>query len=223
MPYICGYHIHFANVLRLSVESCEKPSHSGTNHELSHHFIWYHFTRQRGRLCGYYVDVPAQHFYEQDPFFYYPRWNDKAFGAAADVVATVAMCVFLTSANTGIVRTSSLLRSLMHLVINRGILVTLAQVVMLIVFFTSTTRLYWVPIHINTTKLYVNTFFAMLNARTPPEEKYGAHIDMSSSMSTTKHGAMSQTDSSFEVTKFADLNNRTGAIKVTTTSAVADM
>ncbi|KAJ7912307.1 hypothetical protein B0H13DRAFT_2327475 [Mycena leptocephala] len=149
---------------------------------------------------------------------------NKAFGAAADVVATIAMCMFLKSADTGIRRTSSLLRSLMHLVINRGLLVTFAQILMLIVFFTSTHQLYWVAVHINTTKLYVNTFFAMLNARTPPEANH-MHIGMSG-VSSTKSGTITQTDSSFEVTKFPDFGNHdggVGTIKVTTTSTVADI
>ncbi|KAJ6582348.1 hypothetical protein B0H19DRAFT_929436, partial [Mycena capillaripes] len=82
----------------------------------------------------------------------------KALGAAADVVATVAMCIFLKSAQTGIRQTSSLFRTLMYLVINRGLLVTLAQLLTSIVFFACTPHLYWVAFHINTTKLYVNTF-----------------------------------------------------------------
>ncbi|KAJ7802599.1 hypothetical protein B0H14DRAFT_3154942, partial [Mycena olivaceomarginata] len=113
----------------------------------------------------------------------------KAFGAAADVVATIAMFIFLKSADTGIRQTSSLLRSLMYLVLNRGLLVTLAQVLTLIVLFTSISHLYWVAVHINTTRLYVNTFFAMLNARTPPESNDGLHISMGGGF-TTRSGAV---------------------------------
>ncbi|KAF7291118.1 hypothetical protein MIND_01254900 [Mycena indigotica] len=106
----------------------------------------------------------------------------KGFGAAADIVATVALCIFLKEAKTGISKTSSLLRSLMHLVINRGILVTLAQFLLLITFFASSGHLYWLAVHINTTKLYVCTFFGMLNARTTLQERYAAgsaHMSMS--------------------------------------------
>ncbi|KAJ7743998.1 hypothetical protein B0H14DRAFT_3897606, partial [Mycena olivaceomarginata] len=113
----------------------------------------------------------------------------KAFGAAADVVATIAMFIFLKSADTGIRQTSSLLRFLMYLVLNRGLLVTLAQVLTLIVLFTSISHLYWVAVHINTTRLYVNTFFAMLNARTPPESNDGLHISMSGGF-TTRSGTV---------------------------------
>ncbi|KAJ6614980.1 hypothetical protein B0H10DRAFT_2042809 [Mycena sp. CBHHK59/15] len=105
----------------------------------------------------------------------------KGFGAAADIVATIAMCMFLKSADTGITRTSSLLKSLMHLVINRALLVTAAQILLLITFFASAGHLYWLAVHINTTKLYVNTFFAMLNARTPLQEEHATgHITLGS-------------------------------------------
>ncbi|KAF9267168.1 hypothetical protein L218DRAFT_722175 [Marasmius fiardii PR-910] len=73
----------------------------------------------------------------------------KGFGSVTDIVAT----------------TSIVIRSLIHYVVNRGILVTLVQTLLLITFFTSPTKLYWLAFHINVTKLYANTFFAMLNGR----------------------------------------------------------
>ncbi|KAJ7832486.1 hypothetical protein B0H13DRAFT_2370921 [Mycena leptocephala] len=95
--------------------------------------------------------------------------------AAADILATVAMCLFLKSADNGITRPSSLLSSLMHLIINRGILVTAAQILLLVTFFATPNHLYWIAVHINTTKLYVNTFFGMLNARTALVERSMQH------------------------------------------------
>ncbi|KAJ7872487.1 hypothetical protein B0H14DRAFT_2721836 [Mycena olivaceomarginata] len=95
--------------------------------------------------------------------------------AAADILATVAMCLFLKSADDEIIRPSSLLRSLMHLIINRGILVTAAQILLLVTFFGTPNHLYWMAVHINTTKLYVNTFFGMLNARTALVERSMKH------------------------------------------------
>jgi len=95
----------------------------------------------------------------------------RGFGAGADIIATIAMCMFLRSAKTGITRTSSMLQSLMHLIINRAILVTAAQTLLLITFFTTSEHLYWLAVHINTTKLYVNTFFGMLNARSAFQDR----------------------------------------------------
>ncbi|KAJ7768661.1 hypothetical protein DFH07DRAFT_1058312 [Mycena maculata] len=151
---------------------------------------------------------------------------NKAFGAAADIVATIAMCLFLTGAETGIKRTSSLLRSLIHLVINRGLLVTFAQILMLVLFFASTTHLYWLAVHINTTKLYVNTFFAMLNARTSYLDTVsGPHISMGG-LSSARSATVVHTASVDEVKKFSGMNHNSytmDAIKVTTTSTVADI
>ncbi|KAJ6458532.1 hypothetical protein C8R45DRAFT_1183546 [Mycena sanguinolenta] len=153
---------------------------------------------------------------------------NKAFGAGADAIATIAMCMFLKSADTGMnrrVSTSSLLRSLMHLVINRGLLVTFGQTLMLILFFTSTGHLYWVAVHINTTKLYVNTFFAMLNARASILDAYSPHISKGG-LSSVRTETVVRRESSHEFQKFSGLdidNFGMDAIKVTTTSTVAEM
>jgi hypothetical protein len=75
------------------------------------------------------------------------------------------MCIFLTSARTGIPETNALLTKLMRFIIHRGALVTLFQTVLLITFYAMPDRLVWAAIHLNTTKLYATTFFAMLNGR----------------------------------------------------------
>ncbi|KAG7085622.1 hypothetical protein E1B28_003171 [Marasmius oreades] len=97
----------------------------------------------------------------------------KGFGSITDVVATSAMCFLLSSANPGVSsQTRGVIRSLIHYVVNRGILVTLIQTLLLITFFTSPTKLYWLAFHINVTKLYANTFFAMLNGREQIKQKH---------------------------------------------------
>ncbi|KAF8591016.1 hypothetical protein K439DRAFT_1126615 [Ramaria rubella] len=95
----------------------------------------------------------------------------KGFGAVTDIGATIAMCTFLASSRTGMNRTNSMIKSLIHFVVNRGALVTLIQTLLLIMFFAVPTRLYWLAFHINVTKLYVNTFFAMLNGRSHLHQK----------------------------------------------------
>ncbi|KAJ7046131.1 hypothetical protein C8F04DRAFT_340054 [Mycena alexandri] len=112
----------------------------------------------------------------------------KGFGAAADIVATIAMCLFLSAADTGLTRTSGMLKTIMHLFINRGILVTIAQIGLLITFFATSNHLYWLAFHVNTTKLYVNTFFAMLNARNSVRS---AHGQVSRMTESTNHGGVS--------------------------------
>ncbi|KAF8144930.1 hypothetical protein K438DRAFT_2100370 [Mycena galopus ATCC 62051] len=151
---------------------------------------------------------------------------NKGFGAAADIVATISMCMFLKSADTGIKRTSSMLKSLMHLVINRGLLVTAAQILLLITFFATAGHLYWLAVHINTTKLYVNTFFGMLNARTSLQERFATgHMSISGD-TTANSQRFSAVPKMAAREKFGDLDTQDypmGAIRVTTSSTVANI
>ncbi|KAF8186641.1 hypothetical protein BJ912DRAFT_1060116 [Pholiota molesta] len=101
----------------------------------------------------------------------------KGFSALADILATIAMCIFLKSARGGIKRTNSLLDALMRVIMTRGLLVTLTQTLLVISFYALPTDLTWMAFHINVAKLYVNTFFAMLNSRDHLKEK---HLGVSS-------------------------------------------
>jgi len=89
----------------------------------------------------------------------------KGSGAITDIVATTAMCIYLTSSKTGIPETTGVLNKLIRFIIHRGALVTLIQTFLLISFYAAPDRLYWMSFHVNVTKLYANTFFAMLNGR----------------------------------------------------------
>ncbi|KAJ3558699.1 hypothetical protein NM688_g760 [Phlebia brevispora] len=89
----------------------------------------------------------------------------KGFGAVTDILATVAMCTLLASARTGMSGTNSVIKSLIQYIVHRGVLVTLIQTLLLITFHAAPTHLYWLAFHVNVTKLYANTFFAMLNGR----------------------------------------------------------
>ncbi|KAF5349989.1 hypothetical protein D9756_009084 [Leucocoprinus leucothites] len=67
----------------------------------------------------------------------------KGAGAVTDILATVAMCLFLESAKTGMNGTNGLLESLMQFVIHRGALVTMVQVLLLITFYALPNQLTW--------------------------------------------------------------------------------
>ncbi|KIP07113.1 hypothetical protein PHLGIDRAFT_106054, partial [Phlebiopsis gigantea 11061_1 CR5-6] len=89
----------------------------------------------------------------------------KGFGALTDVMATTAMCILLTTSRTGFGRTDTLINTLIQYFAQRGLLVTLVQVIIMIVFFAAPHNVYWFSFHVNMTKLYANTFFSMLNGR----------------------------------------------------------
>jgi len=120
----------------------------------------------------------------------------KGFGTAADILATTAMCIFLTSSRTGLAETNSLLTKLMRFIIHRGALVTLFQTALLISFYAWPNHLYWAPFHLNVTKLYANTCFAMLNGRQHLKPKsdasrFSSSMSASVSMSTFEVKSMS--------------------------------
>ncbi|KAJ2930774.1 hypothetical protein H1R20_g6309, partial [Candolleomyces eurysporus] len=100
----------------------------------------------------------------------------KGFNALTDILATIAMCMFLTNQKGGIERTNSLLSQVMLFVIQRGILVTLIQVLVLVTFLAAPGNLAWLALHMNVTRLYANTFFAMLNGRSQLREKHTGTI-----------------------------------------------
>jgi len=89
----------------------------------------------------------------------------KAPAALADFIATCSLCLSLGYARTGVRATDSVIKTLTGFVIQRGVLVTVIQTALLIVFCTSPSHLYWLGFHANVTRVYANTFFAMLNGR----------------------------------------------------------
>ncbi|KAF9005065.1 hypothetical protein BDQ17DRAFT_1353712 [Cyathus striatus] len=89
----------------------------------------------------------------------------KGFSAAADIIATISVCLFLDSARTGMIQMNAALNTLMKYIIQRGTLVTLIQTVLLITFYATPKSVVWFSFHIIIPKLYTNTFFAMLNGR----------------------------------------------------------
>lgn len=109
----------------------------------------------------------------------------KGWASIADIVATAAMCMWLTHSRTGIKETNTLLSKLMRFVVQRGILVTTIQVLLLVTFTAVPHSLAWFALHMNVTKLYANTFFAMLNGRHNLRDNQGKAVISSFSVSTT--------------------------------------
>jgi hypothetical protein len=115
----------------------------------------------------------------RDPMFTLFFGLQKGFSAITDIIATVALCTYLSASRTGIDRTNSLIKSLMEYTIQRGTLVTLIQTVLVVMFFAAPGHVYWLAVHINLTKLYANVFFAILNARNTLHKKHGMNLTTS--------------------------------------------
>jgi len=88
--------------------------------------------------------------------------GSKGFAALFDILSTITMCVYLKEPEAAVqVGTRHLMRTLRILFLNRGALVTIAQIMLVIVNWAFHGELYWITPHLLVTRLYVNTFFAM--------------------------------------------------------------
>ncbi|KAF9062509.1 hypothetical protein BDP27DRAFT_1336528 [Rhodocollybia butyracea] len=89
----------------------------------------------------------------------------KGASSVTDILATATFCWSLDASKTGVKRTDSIIKRLISYIIQRGIVVTAIQTLFLLLFFLTESHTYWLALHVNVTRLYANTFFAMLNGR----------------------------------------------------------
>ncbi|KAJ7863185.1 hypothetical protein B0H13DRAFT_2354329 [Mycena leptocephala] len=141
--------------------------------------------------------TPHYNFYFQLVF-----GASKGANAVCDILATIMMCKFLTDSKTGVKSTSNLLDALAGFFMNRGAAVMLIQVFTFIMFFAFQNPQYWLAPHLILTKLYVNTFFAILNSRSYLREKHlGTHVSSfvvnTGNTGSTQVGAMEKGSHSF--------------------------
>ncbi|KAJ6540551.1 hypothetical protein B0H19DRAFT_1175835 [Mycena capillaripes] len=114
----------------------------------------------------------------------------KGANAVCDIIATIMMCLYLKSSKTGISSTEKLLDALTMIFMNRGALVMIVQIFTFIMFFAFQNPQYWLAPHLLLTKVYVNTFFAILNSRSYLREKHlGTSNFASSGGSGTVNGS----------------------------------
>jgi len=92
--------------------------------------------------------------------------GSKGFAMLFDIVSTIAMCVYLKKATPDLTRgTKRVIRFLVYFCLQRGALVTVVQTMLFVVNWAFNQEMYWLTPHLLVTRLYVNTFFAMLNSR----------------------------------------------------------
>ncbi|KLO13765.1 hypothetical protein SCHPADRAFT_345249 [Schizopora paradoxa] len=88
-----------------------------------------------------------------------------SMSSAADVIATTAMCYFLSSYRSGFRRTRQFIKTLLFYTVNRGVMVAVCQITILITFAIKPTDLWWLPPHFCLSKFHVFTLVALLNTR----------------------------------------------------------
>jgi len=90
----------------------------------------------------------------------------SSISCLADVIATAAMCYFLASHKSGFRKTRQLINTLIFYTVNRGVMVAVCQIVVLVIFaVTVQADLWWLPPHLCLSKFHVITLLALLNSR----------------------------------------------------------
>ncbi|EGO21729.1 hypothetical protein SERLADRAFT_474530 [Serpula lacrymans var. lacrymans S7.9] len=85
----------------------------------------------------------------------------------SDILVTTTLSYILSPSRTGVVQRSSRLRNLFFFVMNRGIIVTIFQVGVLVAYLGARSYLYWMPFHLCKSKLYANTLRAFVVSAYP--------------------------------------------------------
>ncbi|KAF8579507.1 hypothetical protein K439DRAFT_1637880 [Ramaria rubella] len=88
-------------------------------------------------------------------------WNVLA--AFVDVIATFGLCALLHTVRTPFKKTNNIINRIMMNFINRGLLVTIFQVVFVALWFGQPTTLNWSAVYFSNSKLYMTTMLAILN------------------------------------------------------------
>jgi len=130
--------------------------------------------------------------------------GSKGTNAVCDLIATAAMIHYLKGSKAGVKSTSNLLDALSTIFMNRGAAVMLLQIFTFIMFFAFENPQYWLAPHLLLTKMYVNTFFAILNSRDFLREKYlGSSFVVSSSGNTSHNQDKNSSGSAMDAMTFA--------------------
>ncbi|KAG2343287.1 hypothetical protein BDR05DRAFT_1059768 [Suillus weaverae] len=83
----------------------------------------------------------------------------------ADIVIASSLCYLLATSRTGFTATDSLITKLMAYIINTGCLTSICSMAAMITCAVMPTNFIFLAIEFLVAKLYVNSFFALLNAR----------------------------------------------------------
>ncbi|KAH7908455.1 hypothetical protein BJ138DRAFT_1157611 [Hygrophoropsis aurantiaca] len=136
-----------------------------------------------------------------------------AFSVAADVLITLCLTWSLSTAEDGVKRSDKILQKLLRYTVSRGLLVTVAQLLFLILYFANPDALWWVPFHFILSKLYVITMFYRLNERASTrawEEQYQTSTSMFTHSEPLQYRRRINVHKSMELTQFDEEDGEEG-------------
>ncbi|KAF9481264.1 hypothetical protein BDN70DRAFT_876585 [Pholiota conissans] len=92
---------------------------------------------------------------------------DQLFVLLCDLTATIALSWNLAQAErkSRVKKTVTMLQKLVAFIVARGLLVTVITFIFAIMYIAHPANLYWMPLHLMLSKLYVITMIAILNSR----------------------------------------------------------
>ncbi|TFK59065.1 hypothetical protein BDN72DRAFT_851470 [Pluteus cervinus] len=102
-----------------------------------------------------------------------------AVSTVSDISLSLALCYLLRRSRTGFPKTDSILRILMLYTVNTGLLVAIDETVGLITYVTMPDNLIFLGFYLLLSKLYLNSYLAMLNARDKLRDRLDAHDPVS--------------------------------------------
>ncbi|KAI0343829.1 hypothetical protein BDW22DRAFT_1211507 [Trametopsis cervina] len=112
-----------------------------------------------------------------------------AAGFLGDFLVAVTLCYILHKSRTGFGRTENIINWLMTYVINTGLFTALTSSVSLILFASKPNDFIYVAVYFQLSKLYVNAYVAMLNARDRMRERSSSPLNLSTfELSHTRTG-----------------------------------
>ncbi|KAF8579506.1 hypothetical protein K439DRAFT_1637875 [Ramaria rubella] len=88
-------------------------------------------------------------------------WNVLA--AFVDIIAPFGLCALLHTVRTPFKKTNNIIDRIMMNLINRGLLVTIFQVVFVALWFGQPMAFNWSAVYFSSSKLYITTMLAILN------------------------------------------------------------
>jgi len=114
----------------------------------------------------------------------------SGFAAACDIMATISLCYYLASYQTDFTGTKALLSRIMFFTINRGVLVSIAQIGFGVSYQIGPSKGYWMPFHLALAKLHLNTLLAMLNSRATLRSRFSVNQENNTSKALSSFRAV---------------------------------
>jgi len=130
------------------------------------------------------------------PFFRWIFASKCVSSATADLLITLTTCYYLHNSRTGFTKTNEILHMLFVYTINRGVLATIWEGLVLIVFLATQRNYGFITLHLLLGKIHLASIYTLLNHRDTlrlreikEEPSKYAHVTLPGSTTSNPHGS----------------------------------